>query len=131
MAKYNILTTSETGRLIIQDGADESNQLLVGDIDSMKNLIARLDAWRKTLETDGHISDANVDDPWINTPEARKIAEDAGFDLASTTITRAVTRGNLGQVRKDGGRWAFRRSAFETWFEGWKRRTGRSGHNQS
>lgn len=123
MAEFKIFTTSETGRLIIQDATDSVNQLFIGDIDSMKNLIARLDAWRQTLETDGHVSDVDVDDPWIQTHDARQLAADAGYDLAASTVTRAVTRGGLGDVRRNGGRWEFRRSAFDEWFAKWQKRT--------
>lgn len=101
---------------------DDSINLPIKNLIKIKSVN---DLLRLQRTINAYLHNANkATDRYISSVEARQIARARGYNIPSTTIVNAYTRGNIPTARKIAGsnRWESLESDFLQWLDRWATR---------
>ncbi len=108
------------GYAIMPSDADEVNRgYLIGDLEQVKQLAARLNSFLKTEKHDGEIShlDQRLGWKWLDVADGVKLAREVRVSVAHSTIRAACASGNIEYAKLDGKTWVFPQATFLGWLK--------------
>ncbi len=106
---------------------DGTDGFLIGDVDTVRGLVKRLNRFLENGKHDGVISslDERMGWQWMNIAEAVAFASEHGIPVAAPTIRLACANGKIGDAKLDGKTWRFPRATFLGWLHRGNHKRGR------
>jgi hypothetical protein len=107
---------------LLMDPTQPVNSIAVPDLEHLMQLRIRIGEYLDNATTDGPAvgTVAGKELTYINTVQARQVAQRQGITIPNRTIVYNCDAGNILGAKKDGGRWIVPKWSFVEWLKGYK-----------